>query len=66
MSGRAAPDPPKQSDSYFIYWKKPEEWGAEVYDWVMGNGMGGSILTFWEITEGELTEGTGEFKRSVI
>jgi len=32
---------------------------VEVYDWVMGNGMGGSILTFWEITEGELTEGTG-------
>jgi len=23
--------------------------------------MTGSILTFWEITEGELTEGTGEF-----
>lgn len=22
--------------------------------------MSGSILTFWEITEGELTEGTGE------
>ncbi|KAK1921761.1 ESCRT-II complex subunit-domain-containing protein [Papiliotrema laurentii] len=56
--GRAAPDPPKQADTYLIYWKKPDEWGNVIYDWVIDNGMNGTIMTFWEITEGELAEST--------
>lgn len=48
-------------NAYLIYWKRPEDWGSEIYEWIMANGMGGTILTFWEISEGEVTEGTGEF-----
>lgn len=32
--GSAAPDPPKQATTYLLYWRKPEEWGQLIYDWV--------------------------------
>lgn len=41
LTGRAAPDPPKQADTYLIYWKKPDEWGNVIYDWVSGVACGG-------------------------
>ena len=82
--GQAAPDPPKQSatPTFLLYWRKPEEWGQIIYDWVsrknsvtrswdacrdggdraemqiVENGMNGSILTLYEITEGDLSHTT--------
>lgn len=32
--GRAIAEPPKQTDTYLLLWRKPEEWGTEIYDWV--------------------------------
>lgn len=32
--GSAAADPPKQTTTYLLYWRKPEEWGQLIYDWV--------------------------------
>jgi hypothetical protein len=32
--GHLSPEPPKQTSTYLIYWKKPEEWGSIIYDWV--------------------------------
>lgn len=32
--GSAAADPPKQGAMYLLYWRKPEEWGQLIYDWV--------------------------------
>lgn len=61
---------------YLIYWRKPEEWGQIIYDWVSSKptrsremlirqisdtGQTGSILTFYELTEGDLAE-TTEFR----
>ncbi|ODN87735.1 ESCRT-II complex subunit VPS25 [Cryptococcus wingfieldii CBS 7118] len=61
-NGEAAPDPPKQDTHYLIYWRKPEEWGDIIYHWVMENGLNASIMTFWEITDGDLSE-TTEFRQ---
>jgi ESCRT-II complex subunit VPS25 len=37
----------------WIYWKRPEEWAGEVEKWVDNTGQKGSVLTFWEIVEGD-------------
>ncbi|WVQ75785.1 hypothetical protein IAR50_005418 [Cryptococcus sp. DSM 104548] len=60
-NGEAAADPPKQETHYLIYWRKPEEWGDIIYHWVMENGLNASIMTFWEITDGDLSH-TTEFR----
>lgn len=70
--GHAAPEPPRQLATYLIFWRKPEEWGQIIYDWVGGasicmvltvqvsdNGMTGTILTFYDLTDGDLAETTG-------
>lgn len=36
--GSAAADPPKQTTTYLLYWRKPEEWGQLIYDWVRYSG----------------------------
>nr|XP_019046965.1 ESCRT-II complex subunit VPS25 [Kwoniella bestiolae CBS 10118]OCF25895.1 ESCRT-II complex subunit VPS25 [Kwoniella bestiolae CBS 10118] len=54
----AAPDPPKQDNKYLIYWKKPDEWGDLIYTWVTDNGLNSSIMTFYEITDGDLSHTT--------
>lgn len=52
-------EPPKQASTYLLYWRKPEEWGTIIYDWITENGLGGSIMTFYEITDGDLSFSTG-------
>ncbi|TXT15685.1 hypothetical protein VHUM_00188 [Vanrija humicola] len=59
--GHAAPEPPKQAATYLIFWRKPEEWGQMMYDWVSDNGMTGTILTFYDLTDGDLVD-TTEFR----
>ncbi|KAG7527693.1 hypothetical protein FFLO_06680 [Filobasidium floriforme] len=56
--GLLSPDPPRQPNTFLIYWRKPEEWGSMIYDWVIENGMGGSIMTFYEITDGDMAHTT--------
>ncbi|CAG8475752.1 8706_t:CDS:2 [Ambispora gerdemannii] len=55
--GTAEWDPPNKKTSAIIHWRKPEEWATLIYNWVFDNGMTNSILTLYEITHGELTEG---------
>ncbi|WVF69602.1 hypothetical protein IAT40_004380 [Kwoniella sp. CBS 6097] len=57
-SGEAAADPPKQDTRYLLYWKKPDEWGDLIYTWVTDNGLNASIMTFYEITDGDLSHTT--------
>lgn len=55
--GLVAPDPPKQSPSpatYLIYWRKPQEWAKLLIEYVDDNGLKGSIMTFYEITDGDM------------
>ncbi|KAK8847571.1 hypothetical protein IAR55_005430 [Kwoniella newhampshirensis] len=57
-NGEAAPDPPKQETRYLLYWRKPDEWGDLIYAWVTENGLNASIMTFYEITDGDLSHTT--------
>ncbi|KYQ96781.1 vacuolar protein sorting 25 [Tieghemostelium lacteum] len=36
-----------------IMWRKPEEWASQIYKWVIDNGQVNSILTIWEIQNGD-------------
>ncbi|KAI5451166.1 hypothetical protein NCC49_002042 [Naganishia albida] len=56
--GLISPDPPGQSSTYLIYWKKPEEWASVIYAWVSDNGLTGSIMTFYELTDGDMAHTT--------
>lgn len=63
--GSATWDPPihtiksKQvsaGDRILVYWRKPEEWGEQIFNWVTLTGQNGSIMTFFELTEGDLVQ----------
>jgi len=38
-----------------VYWRKPEEWANVIYEWIDSTGQKGSVLTLYEISEGDLT-----------
>ncbi|SPO28296.1 related to VPS25 - vacuolar protein sorting [Ustilago trichophora] len=38
----------------YIYWKTPPQWGDAIYEWVMATGQNKSIMTLFELTEGDL------------
>jgi ESCRT-II complex subunit VPS25 len=37
----------------WIYWRRPEEWSAALEEWVERTGQRGSVLTLYEIVEGD-------------
>ncbi|KAI1454448.1 ESCRT-II complex, vps25 subunit [Annulohypoxylon moriforme] len=45
-------------DVFWIYWKTPEEWAELVEGWVEETAQKNSVLTLYELTEGEGTKGT--------
>ncbi|KAK0641199.1 vacuolar protein-sorting-associated protein 25 [Cercophora newfieldiana] len=45
-------------DVVWIYWRTPEEWASLVEAWVDETAQKGSVLTLYELTEGEGTRGT--------
>lgn len=47
-------------DVVWIYWRTPEEWGTLIEAWVDSTGQKGTVLTLYELVEGEATESTGE------
>ncbi|KAI8819178.1 ESCRT-II complex subunit-domain-containing protein [Fimicolochytrium jonesii] len=56
QQGQAEWDSPAK-DQCLIYWRKPEDWGAQVYKWAFDSGSTGSICTVYELLHGEYTEG---------
>lgn len=46
-------------DVVLIYWRKPQEWAALIEAYVDETAQKGSVLTVYELTEGENTRGTG-------
>ncbi|KAK4154332.1 ESCRT-II complex subunit, partial [Chaetomidium leptoderma] len=44
-------------DMVWIYWRTPEEWAGLVEGWVEGTGQKGSVLTVYELLEGDGTRG---------
>ncbi|CAK9785673.1 ESCRT-II complex, vps25 subunit [Cutaneotrichosporon oleaginosum] len=57
--GTAAPES-KGASTYLLYWRKPEEWGQVIHDWASDSGQTGTIMTFYEITDGDASY-TAEF-----
>ncbi|KAG6013958.1 hypothetical protein E4U54_006053 [Claviceps lovelessii] len=45
-------------DVVYLYWRKPDEWAALVEKYVEDTAQKGSVLTVYEISEGEGTRGT--------
>lgn len=46
----------------YVYWKTPAQWGDSIYEWVMATGQNKSIMTLFELNQGELVEGQGMFR----
>lgn len=45
----------KDSSRFFVHWNRPEDWAAMVLEWVESTGQSGSVLTLYEIANGELS-----------
>jgi ESCRT-II complex subunit VPS25 len=46
-----------------VWWKRSEEWGSAIYDWIDNTGQKGSVLTLYEIAHGDLTRNQGRHPR---
>ncbi|KAI9260820.1 ESCRT-II complex subunit-domain-containing protein [Sporodiniella umbellata] len=40
-----------------LFWHTPEEWANLIWNWVNETGQNDQIVTFYEISQGELAEG---------
>lgn len=47
-------------DVVWVYWRTPEEWAGLIEGWVDETAQKGTVLTLYELTQGEGTRGTGE------
>lgn len=45
-----------EKSSAWIWWRKPEEWATIISAWVEETGQKGTVLTLYEIVQGETTE----------
>lgn len=45
----------------WIWWRRPEEWADVVGDWVEGTGQKGTVLTVYELVQGEATASQGMY-----
>ncbi|NWQ61579.1 VPS25 protein, partial [Tyrannus savana] len=46
----------KNKTSFLIMWRRPEEWGKLIYQWVLRNGLTNSVFTLYELASGDDTE----------
>lgn len=58
--GAAAPAGAGGRDLVWVYWRTPEEWAGLIEAWVDETAQKGTVLTLYELTEGEATRGTGK------
>lgn len=49
-----------QGDVVWVYWRTPEEWAGRIEAWVDETAQKGTVLTLYELIEGEGTRGTGK------
>jgi ESCRT-II complex subunit len=53
----------KTSERCWVYWRRPEEWAGLIEAWVEGTGQKGTVLTLYELAEGDATRSQGILKR---
>ncbi|XP_076088284.1 vacuolar protein-sorting-associated protein 25-like [Mytilus galloprovincialis] len=49
---------PKTKKQCLVMWRTPEEWGNLIYSWIISKSMTNTVCTFYELTNGEESEGT--------
>ncbi|KAM3514834.1 hypothetical protein MY11210_001558 [Beauveria gryllotalpidicola] len=54
----AAPSQEQTQDVVLVYWKRPDEWAALVEAYVEETAQKGSVMTVYEISEGDGTRNT--------
>lgn len=47
----------KEKESCLIYARPPDQWAKIIYDYIKERSLNNSILTFYELLEGESTQG---------
>uniref|UniRef100_A0A8C5MQ69 Vacuolar protein-sorting-associated protein 25 n=1 Tax=Leptobrachium leishanense TaxID=445787 RepID=A0A8C5MQ69_9ANUR len=47
----------KTKARFLIMWRRPDEWGKVIYQWVSKNGMTNSVFTLYELISGDDTAG---------
>lgn len=54
-TGKKSTRPPDDSEGgrVWVYWRRPEEWAAALEEWVERTGQKGTVLTLYEIAEGD-------------
>lgn len=45
----------KNKNRWEVYWHTLDEWGSIIYDYVSSKGFAGSVLTLYELSQGEDT-----------
>ncbi|KIV98696.1 uncharacterized protein PV09_09524 [Verruconis gallopava] len=48
----------KTKSRAWVWWRKPEEWADVIYQWIEGTGQKGSVLTVYELSQGDSTRGS--------
>lgn len=43
--------------TFWVFWKRPEEWGDVLAEWVEEVGQKNTVLTLYELREGDMTSG---------
>ncbi|XP_031691083.1 vacuolar protein-sorting-associated protein 25 isoform X2 [Oncorhynchus kisutch] len=46
----------KNKTQCLVMWRRPEEWGKLIYQWVSKNGMVNTVFTLYELANGDDTE----------
>jgi ESCRT-II complex subunit VPS25 len=49
------------AEKCWIYWRRPEEWAGVVEAWIDATGQKNTVLTLYELTQGQATENQGGF-----
>ncbi|KAG9469518.1 hypothetical protein GDO78_020321 [Eleutherodactylus coqui] len=47
----------KNKTRFLIMWRRPDEWGKVLYQWVSKNGTTNSVFTLYELINGDDTVG---------
>lgn len=48
-------DGKESREEVWVWWKTEEEWAVSVAQWVEGTGQKNTVLTFYELLEGDAT-----------
>jgi len=47
----------KEKRRFTILWRSPAQWGEMLYKWVCSSGFTDTVMTIYELREGDATEG---------